>query len=257
MAGPVIEVENVTFARNGNKVLDNVSFCVQPGDFYAIIGPNGGGKSTLLKIILGLLRPTGGKVRLLGGKPYETRWRCGYVPQFRTFDFHYPITVEEMVISGRLGHIPGIRKKYGSTDTRAAKETMERMGVQHLADREIRHLSGGEQQRVIIARALAGDPSLLLLDEPTVFVDAPTEVHFYDIINDLRSSMTIVLVTHDIGVIYSHVTRVACLNHSLYTHNGREITDDMITSAYQCPVDLIAHGLPHRVLRNHDREDSD
>lgn len=255
MSDPVIEVQNVTFSRNGQKILDDVSLCVDSGDFYAVIGPNGGGKTTLLKVILGMLEPQSGSVRLLGGTPVQKRSQCGYVPQFRTFDFRYPITVGEMVLSGRLGHIPGIRKKYRPIDIRMARQAMETMGVCDLAGRQISGLSGGEQQSVIIARALAGDPRILLLDEPTVFVDAPTEAHFYDILEDLRSSMTIVLITHDIGVISSHVTKVACLNHEIYTHGTNEITEDMIESAYQCPVDLIAHGLPHRVLREHGAED--
>lgn len=252
MTEPVIEVRNVTLARDGQKILDNVNLDIEPGDFYAIIGPNGGGKTTLLKIILGLLTPQSGSVRLLGGKPRETREFCGYVPQFRTFDFRYPITVKEMVLSGRLAYIPGIRKRYRPVDYRMASDAMEKMGVCDLADRQLCNLSGGEQQSAIIARALAGGPRLLLLDEPTVFVDAPTQDHFYDILENLRSSMTIVLVTHDIGVISTHVTKVACLNHQIYTHGTNEITEDMITSAYQCPVDLIAHGIPHRVLREHD-----
>lgn len=257
MTEPVIEVQNVTFGRNGEKILDNVNLSVEPGDFYAIIGPNGGGKTTLLKIILGLLTQQSGSVRLLGGKPRETRKFCGYVPQFRTFDFRYPITVNEMVLSGRLAYIPGIRKRYRPVDLRMASDAMEKMGVSDLADRQLCSLSGGEQQSAIIARALAGGPRLLLLDEPLVFVDAPTEDHFYDIIEKLRSSMTIVLVTHDIGAISTHVTKVACLNHQIYTHGTNEITEDMITSAYQCPVDLIAHGIPHRVLREHDGGEAD
>ncbi|KQC08440.1 MAG: ABC transporter [Methanolinea sp. SDB] len=257
MTEPVIEVENVTLGRNGQKILDNVSLSVEPGDFYAIIGPNGGGKTTLLKIILGLHEPQSGSVRLLGKRPWETRKFCGYVPQFRTFDFRYPITVKEMVLSGRLAHIPGIRKRYRPVDLRMATDAMEKMGVCDLADRQLCNLSGGEQQSAIIARALAGGPRLLLLDEPTVFVDAPTQDHFYDILENLRSSMTIVLVTHDIGVISTHVTKVACLNHQIFTHGTNEITEDMITSAYQCPVDLIAHGIPHRVLREHEGGERD
>ncbi|HOP67344.1 MAG TPA: ABC transporter ATP-binding protein [Methanoregulaceae archaeon] len=257
MTEPVIEVFNVTFGRNGEKILDNVNLSVDPGDFYAIIGPNGGGKTTLLKIILGLLTQQSGSVRLLGGKPRETRKFCGYVPQFRTFDFRYPITVKEMVLSGRLAYIPGIRKRYRPLDLRMASDAMEKMGVSDLADRQLCSLSGGEQQSAIIARALAGGPRLLLLDEPLVFVDAPTQDHFYDVIEKLRSSMTIVLITHDIGVISTHVTKVACLNHQIYTHGTNEITEDMITSAYQCPVDLIAHGIPHRVLREHDGGEAD
>jgi zinc transport system ATP-binding protein len=128
------------------------------------------------------------------------------------------------------------------------------MGITHLAGREIRDLSGGEQQRAIIARALAANPEILFLDEPTIYVDAPTQAGFYEILDDLARKMTIVLITHDIGVVVSHVTKVACLNRRLFTHDSREITQDMIDNTYGCPVDLIAHGLPHRVFRHHGEE---
>ncbi len=129
------------------------------------------------------------------------------------------------------------------------------MGIAGLADRQIRNLSGGEQQRAIIARALVGDPKVLLLDEPTVYVDAPTAAQFYHILDGLREQMAIVLVTHDIGVIPEHVTRVACLNRRLYTHDTKEITADMLEATYRCPVDLIAHGVPHRVFSEHSEEE--
>ncbi len=142
-----------------------------------------------------------------------------------------------------------------STIPSLADKALATMGIAHLADRAIRDLSGGEQQRAVIARALVGDPEVLLLDEPTVFVDAPTETQFYDILENLARSITIVLVTHDIGVIVSHVTKVACLNRRLFTHESRELTEDMIQGAYKCPVDIIAHGHPHRVLRQHPPEE--
>ena len=160
-----------------------------------------------------------------------------------------------MVLSGLLGRKTGIYKTFNNADYELADKALSTMGVAHLADRTIRNLSGGEQQRVVIARALVGDPKVLLLDEPTVFVDTPTETQFYDILGNLARSMTIILVTHDIGVIISHVTKVACLNHRLYTHDSKELTEDMIQGAYKCPVDIIAHGHPHRVLRQHPPEE--
>ncbi len=252
---PVIEVKDLWLKRNGDPILEGVSFRVMPGDVYAIIGPNGGGKTTLLKVILGLIPPDRGTIRILGGEPHEKRHLIGYVPQLRTFDFHYPITVREMALSGLLGRKPGLWKTYTEEDETLASKALATMGIDHLADRAIRDLSGGEQQRAVIARALAGDPQVILLDEPTVFVDAPTENRFFDILGDLARTMTIVMVTHDIGVIVSHVTKVACLNRRLFTHDSRELTEDMIQGAYQCPVDIIAHGHPHRVLREHPREE--
>jgi zinc transport system ATP-binding protein len=249
-----IVVSDVTLTRNGHPVLDHVSIRVEKGDFYAIIGPNGGGKTTLLKIILGVLKPDSGEVRIFGGPAEENRNLVGYVPQFRTFDFHFPITVGEMVISGRMGHVTGIWKRYSDIDRKKTEEIIGMTGLSGLEHRQVRDLSGGEQQRAIIARALVGDPRILLLDEPTVYVDTPSATQFYEILDDLKKKMTIILVSHDIGVISTHVTKIACLNHSMYAHDTNEITDDMLAAAYHCPVDLIAHGVPHRVLRPHDRE---
>lgn len=250
---PAIEVEDVWLRRNGEVILEAINLRVMPGDFYAILGPNGGGKTTLLKVILGLTPPERGSVHILGAAPDKNRHLIGYVPQRRTFDFEFPISVRDMVLSGLLGRKSGILKSFSAADISLADTALETMGISHLANRAICDLSGGEQQRTIIARALAGNPQILLLDEPTVFVDAPTETQFYDILEKLARTMTIVLVTHDIGVIVSHVTKVACLNRRLFTHDSRELTEDMVQGAYQCPVDIIAHGHPHRVLREHPR----
>ncbi|WP_292519764.1 ABC transporter ATP-binding protein [Methanoculleus sp.] len=255
MSTPVIEVDDVWVRLHGQTVLEAVSLAVNPNEFYAIIGPNGGGKTTLLRVILGLLAPSRGVVRILGRTEKEMRKDLGYVPQFRTFDFEYPITVREMVLSGRLGHITRFPRRYDEEDHARAEQALETMQIANLADRQIRDLSGGEQQRTIIARALVSDPKVLLLDEPTVYVDAPTEAQFYRILDRLRTRMAIVLVTHDIGVIPERVNRVACLNRRLYTHGTNEITPDMLEAAYHCPVDLIAHGVPHRVLSEHSREE--
>jgi len=249
MSETLIEVRDVWVTMRGHTVLEAVNLSIYPDDFFAIIGPNGGGKTTLLRVILGLLRPCRGEVRFRGGMS-----SLGYVPQFRTFDFDYPITVREMVISGRLGRISRLPRRYGSLDRERADEALETMGISDLADRQIRDLSGGEQQRAIIARALVGEPNVLLLDEPTVYVDTPTTLQFYEILDQLRERMAIVLVTHDIGVIPDRITRVACLNRRLYTHDSAEITPDMLEAAYHCPVDLIAHGVPHRVFSDHPEE---
>ncbi|HRS93199.1 MAG TPA: metal ABC transporter ATP-binding protein [Methanolinea sp.] len=251
---PVIEVSDVSFGHNGKVILEHVSLKVRKGDFFALIGPNGGGKTTLLKIILGLLVPSGGTVTVLGQPPGRARSRVGYVPQFRTYDFSYPITVREMVLSGRLSHARFPWARYTPADHEAADRILERLRMAPLAERPVSALSGGEQQRAILARALVGNPEVLILDEPTVYIDAPTEVHFYNILEDLRKDLTVLLVSHDIGVISRHVTRVACLNRRLFTHDSPEITEDMIEAAYQCPVDLIAHGIPHRVLGDHPGE---
>jgi zinc transport system ATP-binding protein len=255
MSTPAIALQDIWVRRQEQDILTGVSLSIRDGDFYALIGPNGGGKTTLLKVILGLIQPDRGTVSIYGHPASEMRGNIGYVPQFRTFDFGYPISVKEMVLSGLIGHIPGILKRYGPVDIAQAGAALETLGISRLAGREISRLSGGEQQRVMIARALVGKPRILLLDEPTVYVDAPTELQFFEIVDRLRGSMTVVLVTHDIGVLAGHVTRVGCLNRRLYTHDTDQITEDMLAEAYGCPVELIAHGIPHRVLAKHSREE--
>ena len=254
MTGPIIECKGISYRAGGRLILDSVDLTVREGDFYAVIGPNGGGKTTLLKIILGLLQPSHGTIQVFGTSPRQGRAGIGYVPQYRTFDFQYPITVEEMVLSGRLSCIPGMTGRYTEQDREKVRETLQQLGISRLKDRELRRLSGGEQQRAIIARALVGEPRLLILDEPLVYVDVPTEERIFDLFAELESRLTILVVTHDVGAISSHVTRVACLNSKIYTHETAEITGDMLAAAYHCPVDLIAHGVPHRVFRDHREE---
>jgi len=249
----VVELEKVSCILSGRPVLDEVDLKVREGDLYAVLGPNGGGKTTLLRVILGLLPVSSGTVRVFGKDPREARSGVGYVPQYRTFDFHYPVTVENMVLSGRLGHIGGPVRRFSPGDREASRKALERTGILHLSRRPIADLSGGEQQRAIIARALVGDPALLILDEPMVYVDTPTEVQLFDLLEELLGTMTILLVTHDIGAISTHVTRVACLNGRIFTHDTSEISEEMLTAAYHCPVDLIAHGIPHRVFRDHGK----
>ena len=252
---PLIELLHVWVNLDKRPVLEDITLAIQPGDFYGIIGPNGGGKTTLLRVMLGLIPPSQGEVRVDGKPPEENRQLLGYVPQYRSYDFQYPLTVEEMILSGRLGHIPGPFRKYGEKDLRRAQEVMDMMGIAELAERPIGVLSGGQQQRAIIARALVHEPRALLLDEPTSHIDPQMEVEFYEILEALHDEMAIVLVTHDIGAVSTHVSTIGCLNRRFFTHGTREITEDMITAVYPCPVDLIAHGIPHRVLREHDEEE--
>ncbi len=255
MTDAIIHIEDVWFSFNGAPVLEGVCLDIYEHDFLGIIGPNGGGKTTLLKLILGLLTPDRGSIRIMGESPELHRADIGYVPQYRTFDFGYPVSVIEVVLMGRLGHIHRPFRKYRPEDRRIARECLGMMDIEDLADRQVDRLSGGQQQKVILARALATEPRVLLLDEPTNHVDVQTEVHFFEILKQLHEDMAIVLVTHDIGAVSVYVDRIACLNRRLFLHDSGEITEEMLAETYQCPVDLIAHGVPHRVLREHDREE--
>lgn len=249
----VIEVKDLSVCSRQQCILDSVTLNVFKGDFFAIIGPNGAGKTTLIRAILGLIPYDSGEIYLFG-RPAgpDTRSRIGYVPQHHTFDFTFPITVHDMVLTGRMGMKTGILRRYSDEDHAAATKSLSRISAEPLGNRPIMELSGGERQRALIARALAGDPEILILDEPTVYVDTPTEEHFYKLLSSLSKEITILIITHDIGVVSRHVNRVACLNRRLYQHESDQITGDMISRTYGCPVDLITHGeIPHRVLERH------
>lgn len=253
---PVIEIRNLCLSLLNQTVLEDVSITVRKGDFFAIIGPNGAGKTTLIKAILGLIPPDRGEI-LLFSRPasFRERARIGYVPQYHAFDFQFPITVRDMVLTGRAGHMKSLFSRYSAADYEAADHALFRISATMIADRQISDLSGGERQRILIARALASYPEILILDEPTVYVDTPTEDHFYELLASLSNEITILMITHDIGAVSRHVNRVACLNRRLYQHESDQLTAEMISQTYGCPVDLITHGaIPHRVLAHHGDE---
>jgi len=222
---PVISVKDVSFSYNGNPILEKISFDVQPGDYVGIVGPNGGGKTTLLKIMLGLLKPSVGDVLLLGDliTHSENRARIGYVPQRVAADDHlFPATVEEIVMSGRTAG-RGLLSMRSRADRSAIKRAMKVADVAHLAHRRVGMLSGGERQRVMIARALAGDPAILMLDEPTASVDAPSQEAFYTFLRKLHDNgLTIIIVSHDLDIVTHEVNTVLCLNKHLVCHGPAE-----------------------------------
>jgi zinc transport system ATP-binding protein len=215
------------------------------------MGPNGGGKTTLLKLILGLFHPQRGEVRVFGTAPQKARGLVGYVPQHSRFDFDFPVSVEEVVLMGRYRH-SGLFRKYDSLDREMTRETLRTVGMWELRHRQIGRLSRGQQQRVLLARALASEPRLLILDEPTSSVDARMQTGFYELLGQLKHKMAIVLVSHDVGAVSVYVDKIACLNRRLFYHNSREITPQELMETYQCPVEMIAHGVPHRVLKEHE-----
>ncbi len=250
-----ITIKNLSAGYNHEHIIENINCTIHTKDFFGIIGPNGGGKSTLLKVILGLLPARIGSVTIYGQSPKQARKHIGYVPQYTQYDTHYPITVWEVVLMGRRSS-RGLKPRYNQEDKQATQQALEKVDMLSYKDQHINNLSGGQRQRVYIARALVSNPKILLLDEPTANIDKTVQTHFYELLKDLNKDITIVLVTHDIGIISSHVNRVACLNHYLYTHDDNTITEEMLEAAYNCPVDLIAHGVPHRVLPRHNKGDS-
>lgn len=250
MQEPIIDFQDVSFSYNGTPVLRNVTFSVAKREFLAIIGPNGGGKSTLVKLMLGLLRPDIGQVRVFGQSPRKVSHRFGYVPQDTAINRSFPISVMDVVLIGRLRHHGGSRVR--GKDRAAAKSALELMGMDAYANRKIGDLSGGQRERVFIARALTTDPEILVLDEPTAGVDTGGRTELYALLKELNRTKTVIVVSHDLMVMSAHVTAVACVNQKVHYHDEGEITQDMLDMGYQCPVELIAHGQPHRILRVHE-----
>lgn len=250
----VVAIEDVWVRFDGVPVLEGVNLSVLQDDFLGIIGPNGGGKTTLLKVMLGLIKPGRGRVSVLGKPPEKARSSIGYVPQHSLFDRDFPISVEEVVLMGRIGRI-GILGRYGPVDKMVVENALRTVGMLAHKGRQIGRLSGGEQQRVLIARALACEPKLLLLDEPTASVDPAMQTEFYELLESLKSTMAIVLVSHDIGAVSIYVDKIACLNRRLYYHGSKEIGTEVLEATYKCPIQMIAHGeFPHRVLKEHQGE---
>lgn len=248
-----VEMENLKVCYKDNCVLRNVNMKIEEGEFLGIIGPNGGGKTTLAKVMLGIKEASRGKVLVFGRPPKKAHGTVGYVPQFTTFEKDFPITVGEVVLTGLLGRARPFRK-YGKKELSKAEGIMERAGIRHLKEMGVKTLSGGETQKMLIARALAMDPKMLILDEPTASIDTNSKDSIYDLLRELNNEMTIILITHDLGVISSYVESIACLNVELFYHGKAEINENIIEHTYGCPVDLLAHGVPHRVLRRHEKE---
>lgn len=241
---PVVQIDHVTFGYppglQAQPVLDDVTLRVESDDFLGIIGPNGGGKTTLLKIMLGLLKPQRGTVKVFGQPPSKVRRRIGYVPQHARFDPSVPVSVLDIVLMGRLGRSSwGVW--YGRRHVEAAMGALRLTETAGLADRPIATLSGGQRQRVLIARALAADAQLLLLDEPKAGIDEHMKHGLIDLLHQLNERMPIVLVSHDISFVSTHLKRVACLSGRLTCHAAHEISDEVITRMYHGSVRAVQH----------------
>jgi zinc transport system ATP-binding protein len=243
----LIAARHVTFGYGAEKVVEDVSLEIRPGDFLAIIGPNGGGKTTLVKILLGLLRPWSGEVVWT---PPARPGRMGYVPQFSTFDKDFPLRVRDVVLMGRLGR-QSLLRPYTRKDREEVERVLARLGLTHLASEHVREISGGQLQRVLIARAVVSDPAILFLDEPTASIDAESRGSLMGLLEELNREIPIVVVTHDVTSIAPMVRRIACINRRLFYHGGPELSQEVLEEVYGCPVELVTHGVPHRVLPDH------
>src|SRR5210317_913513 len=257
MTQTIIETQNLNFAYDQQPVIRNVNLRIKSGDFMAMIGPNGGGKTTLLKLMLGLLNADSGSIRIFGKKPKDVSHRIGYVPQDIHINQNFPISSSDVVLMGKLKSGKGW-SRHSKEDRMAALQALEQVGMGKYRDHRVGELSGGQKQRVFIARALVTDPDILFLDEPTASIDTKGQNEFYAILKELNQKITIIVVSHDLMVISRYVKSVACVNQSLHYHGDAELTGEMIEMMYDCkieetcPVELIAHGLPHRVLHKHE-----
>ncbi len=235
----VIQIKNLWVSLKDRIILEDINLTVWDGDFLGIIGPNGGGKTTLLRVILGLVKPMQGSVQVLGEQVHKTGKHIAYVPQHAHFDQDFPINVWDMVLMGRLGQRRG--RFYSREDQAAVKSILLELEIDALGKRQVGKLSGGERQRVLLARALVSRPRILLMDEPTNNIDSQFEARFYDILKKLSQEMTLVLVSHDLTAISRHVNKWACLNRKIVVGGKNDITPEIIAEVYQCSVNRIMH----------------
>ena len=231
------------------KVLDHVNLDILPNDFIGVIGPNGGGKTTLVKTILKAL-PYSGEVQyspLIGSDGYRA---IGYLPQVSDIDKSFPISVCEVVLSG-LQARKRLFGRYSAADKAKALQLLDLCGIESIARRPIGELSGGQLQRTLLCRALISDPKVLILDEPANFVDNKFEKELYAILRQLNDRMAIIMVSHDLGTITSHVKSIVCVNRHVHRHNSNVITPEQLHN-YDCPIQIVSHGtVPHTVLEEH------
>ncbi|HOU95543.1 MAG TPA: metal ABC transporter ATP-binding protein [Bacteroidales bacterium] len=245
----LVELKSVTAGYGQKIVLEDVDFVISEKDFIGVIGPNGGGKTTLLKIILGMLKPFKGEV--IYNDEFLKRNNIGYLPQMSLVDLSFPLTVKDIILSGLMMH----KKVYGGMDRKDKERVLNiirELGLEGFEKATLAELSGGQIQRVFLGRALIGNPKLLLLDEPDNFVDSSFENEFYIKLHEFNKRMAILIASHDVGTISAHVKSFACVNRRLHYHPSPEITEEQL-SAYECPIQLITHGrVPHTVLGKHE-----
>jgi zinc transport system ATP-binding protein len=247
MAGEIIRFHHVDFAYENELILEDVNISLYEREMVSIVGPNGGGKTTLLKLILGLIKPARGHISILGKAPGKVPHALGYVPQYIQFDPLFPVNVFDVVLMGCLK--PRTFGMYHSRDKIRALAALETVNLMDLKNRGFSALSGGQRQRVLIARALVSEPKILLLDEPTANVDRRTEEDLYSLIQDFSKQYTVLLVSHDLGVVPKISDRIACVNRTIMMHSKSQLTGENIQDMYSCSMDIVHH------IRHNDRKE--
>lgn len=245
----ILSLRNVSVSYDGYAALEGVDLDIYDDDFIGVIGPNGGGKTTLVKAIMGAV-PYSGSISIADTLRRGNHTKIGYMPQVSQFDVHFPISIEEVVLSG-LQTEKGFFGRYRKEDKAKAKQLMEQMGIAELAQRAIGEVSGGQLQRALLCRAIIAEPQLLILDEPTNFVDNRFEHEFYHMVKQLSNRMAIIMVSHDLGTISSIVKSIVCVNRHVHRHNSNILTSEQLQN-YDCPIQILSHGhIPHTVLEHH------
>jgi len=246
----LVEIRNLSAGYGQNIVLHDVNLSIQQFDFVGVIGPNGGGKTTLLKALLGLLHPVSGEIDFAESMTEGNSHRIGYLPQINNIDRKFPITVFDVVRSGLMSR-KRLIGRFSSEENERANDLMTEMGISGIHNKAIGELSGGQIQRALLCRALVNNPKLLILDEPNTYVDNRFERELYEKLKVLNDKLAILLVSHDLGTISTYVKSYACVNGSLHYHSGNRVTPELLKS-YECPIQIISHGdIPHTVLYNH------
>ena len=245
-SSPLLSIRGLSAAYDGRTVLHDVDLEVYEHDFLGIIGPNGGGKTTLIKCILGLLRPTGGEII-----KYHEPLTTGYLPQYNSIDRSFPISVLEVVLSG-LSSKKSLTGRFNDRHREKARQVIHRMGLEGLEHRAIGQLSGGQLQRALLGRAIISDPQLLILDEPSTYIDKRFEARLYQLLAEINRDCAIILVSNDIGTVLQQVKNIACVNETLDYHPAASVNTEWLERNFNCPIELLGHGtLPHRVLGEH------
>ena len=249
---PIIEIKNLSAGYDGRTVLHDVNLSIYERDFLGIIGPNGGGKTTLIKCILGLLKPTGGEIIFHTPEKASTKTTfLGYLPQYNSIDRKFPISVEEVILSG-LSIQKSLTSRFTPEQKEKGKQIISRMGLEGFEHRSIGQLSGGQLQRALLGRAIISDPAVLILDEPSTYIDKRFEARLYELLAEINKECAIILVSHDIGTVLQQVKSIACVNETLDYHPDTGVTTEWLERNFNCPIELLGHGtLPHRVLGEH------
>lgn len=247
----VIRINGLCAGYNGKNILSHVDLNVYERDFLGVIGPNGGGKTTLVKCILGLHQPNEGEIRFYKNGQEVHDINMGYLPQYNNIDRKFPISVYEVVLSG-LSKQKSIFRKYSSNQHDAVRQIISRMGLEGLEDHAIGALSGGQLQRALLGRALVSNPEVVILDEPDTYIDKRFETKLYSLLEEINKERAIILVSHDIGTVLKNVKTIACVNETVHYHPHTEVPTEWLEEHFGCPIEMLGHGtFPHRVLKCH------